>query len=101
MSITVEADFCVDALEQALVKHGRPEIFNTHQGSQFTSETFAGELTKNGVAIRMDGKGSWRDNVLVECFWRNLKDDEVYLRAYKRTSATRALRSAAIWSSTI
>ena len=71
VSITMEADFCVEALEEALAKHGKPEIFNTDQGSQFTSAAFTGVLPKNGIAISMDGKGSWRDNVFVERLWRS------------------------------
>ena len=82
VSITMEADFCVEALEEALAKHGKPEIFNTDQGSQFTSVDFTGVLTKNAIAISMDGKGSWRDNVFVERLWRSVKYEEVYLRAY-------------------
>src|SRR5208337_3269174 len=72
VSITMEADFCVEALEEALAKYDRPEIFNTDQGSQFTSAAFTGVLMKNGVAISMDGKGSWRDNVFVERLWRSV-----------------------------
>ena len=90
VSITMEADFCVEALEEALAKHGRPEIFNTDQGSQFTSEAFTGVLTKNGVAISMDGKGSWRDNVFVERLWRSVKYEQVYLRAYDSVADARA-----------
>ena len=82
VSITMETDFCVEALEEALAKHGKPEIFNTDQGSQFTSVDFTGVLRKNSVAISMDGKGSWRDNVFVERLWRSVKYEEVYLRAY-------------------
>jgi putative transposase len=66
VSISMEADFCIEALEEALAKHGKPEIFNTDQGSQFTSAEFTGMLLKSGIAISMDGKGSWRDNVFVE-----------------------------------
>ena len=77
VSITMEADFCVEALEEALAKHGKPEIFNTDQGSQFTSVAFTGVLLKHGVAISMDGKGSWRDNVFVERLWRSVKYEEV------------------------
>ncbi len=90
LSITMEADFCVEALEEALAKHGRPEIFNTDQGSQFTSEAFTGVLTKNSIAISMDGKGSWRDNVFVERLWRSVKYEEVYLRAYDSVCDARA-----------
>jgi len=82
VSITMEADFCVEALEEAVAKHGRPEIFNTDQGSQFTSEAFTGALIRNTIAISMDGKGSWRDNVFVERLWKSVKYEEVYLRAY-------------------
>ena len=71
VSITMEASFCVAALEDALARHGRPEIFNTDQGSQFTGVAFTGVLVKNGIAISMDGKGAWRDNVFVERLWRS------------------------------
>ena len=81
-SITMEADFCVEALEETLAKYGKPEIFNTDQGSQFTSLDFTGVLTKNAIAISMDGKGSWRDNVFVERLWRSVKYEEVYPRAH-------------------
>jgi len=90
LSITMEVDFCVEALEEALTKHGKPEIFNTDQGSQFSSEAFTGVLIKNGIAISMDGKGSWRDNVFVERLWRSVKYEEVYLRAYESVSDARA-----------
>ena len=80
--ITMEADFCVEALEEALAMHGKPEIFNTDQGSQFSGAAFTGVLIKNDIAISMDGKGAWRDNVFVERFWRSVKYEEVYLRAY-------------------
>ncbi len=90
VSITMEADFCVEALEEALAKHGKPEIFNTDQGSQFTSIDLTRVLLDNGVAISMDGKGAWRDNVLVERLWRSVKYEEVYLRAYDSVSEARA-----------
>jgi putative transposase len=90
VSITMEANFCVEALEEALAKHGRPQIFNTDQGSQFTSQAFTGVLIGNGIAISMDGKGSWRDNVFVERIWRSVKYEEVYLRAYDSVSEARA-----------
>jgi len=90
LSITMEAAFCVEALEEALARHGRPEIFNTDQGSQFTSEAFTGVLTRNGIAISMDGKGAWRDNVFVERLWRSIKYEEVYLRAYDTVAEARA-----------
>jgi putative transposase len=82
VSITMEADFCVEALEEALAKHGRPAIFNTDQGSQFTSEAFTGVLIANKITISMDGKGAWRDNVFVERIWKSVKYEEVYLHAY-------------------
>jgi putative transposase len=90
VSITMEADFCIAALEEAVAKHGRPEIFNTDQGSQFTSEAFTGALIKNEIAISMDGKGSWRDNVFVERLWKSVKYEEVYLRAYDSVADARA-----------
>jgi len=79
VSITMEAGFCIEALEEAVCKHGKPEIFNSDQGSQFTSEAFTGVLLANGIAISMDGKGSWRDNVFVERLWKSVKYEEVYL----------------------
>ncbi len=82
VSITMDTTFCVEALEEAIGKHGRPEIFNSDQGSQFTSEAFTGVLLANGIAISMDGKGSWRDNVFVERLWKSVKYEEVYLKAY-------------------
>lgn len=90
LSITMEADFCVEALREALAKHGRPEISNTDQGSQFTSADFTGVLIENGVAISMDGKGAWRDNVFVERIWKSVKYEEVYLHAYDSVSEARA-----------
>jgi putative transposase len=90
LSITMEAGFCVEALEEALAKHGKPEIFNTDQGSQFTSLAFTGVLIRSDIAISMDGKGSWRDNVFVERLWRTVKYEEVYLRAYETVSEARA-----------
>jgi len=83
LSNTMEAEFCVEVLEDALAKHGRPEIFNSDQGSQFSGAAFTGVLIKNEIAISMDGKGAWRDNVFVERFWRSIKYEEVYLRAYE------------------
>ena len=71
-------------------KHGKPEIFNSDQGSQFTSEAFTGVLEKNGIAISMDGKGAWRDNVFVERLWRSVKYEEVYLKAYDTVAEARA-----------
>ena len=90
VSITLEAAFCVEALEEALARHGPPEIFNTDQGSQLTSHDFTSVLLKAGGAISMDGKGAWRDNVFVERLWRSIKYEEVYLRAYGALSEARA-----------
>ena len=90
LSISMEVDFCLEAVEEALAKYGRPEIFNTDQGSQFTSEAFTGLLRDNGIAISMDGKGAWRDNVFVERLWRSVKYEEVYLRAYDSVGEARA-----------
>ena len=82
----MEAAFCVEILEDALARHGKPDIFNTDQGSQFTGSAFTGVLANNGIAISMDGKGAWRDNVFVERLWRSVKYEEVYLRAYDSVS---------------
>lgn len=90
LSITLTADFCVEALEEALGRHGRPDIFNTDQGSQFTSTDFTQVLKGAEVAISMDGRGAWRDNVFVERLWRSVKYEEVYLRAYASVSEARA-----------
>ncbi len=89
VSITMTTDFCLDALDEALRLHGRPQIFNTDQGSQFTSHAFTEALRSNGIAISMDGKGSWRDNVFVERLWRSVKYEEVYLHAYESVSQVR------------
>ncbi len=89
LSITMEAAFCVETLEDALSRHGKPDIFNTDQGSQFTGAAFTGVLIKNGIAISMDGKGAWRDNVFVERLWRSIKYEEVYLHAYDSVSEAR------------
>ena len=89
LSITMEVEFCVEALEEALARYDRPQIFNTDQGSQFTSETFTDVLVKNHIEISMDGKGAWRDNVFVERFWRTVKYEEVYLRAYDSVGEAR------------
>jgi putative transposase len=90
LSITMEVDFCLEAVEEALARHGRPEIFNTDQGSQFTSEAFTGLLQANAIACSMDGRGAWRDNVFVERLWRSVKYEEVYLRAYDSVGEARA-----------
>ena len=90
VSITLEEDFCVEALEEALSKHGEPEIVNTDQGSQFTGAAFTGVLARHKIAISMDGKGAWRDNVFTERLWRTIKYEEVYLRAYGSVKEARA-----------
>ena len=90
VSITLEVDFCLDAVEEALTRYGRPEIFNTDQGSQFTSARFTGLLLGNAIAVSMDGRGAWRDNVFVERLWRSVKYEEVYLRAYGSVGEARA-----------
>ena len=90
VSITMEVDFCLDAVDEALIRHGRPEIFNTDQGSQFTSTTFTGLLSDHAIRISMDGRGSWRDNVFVERLWRSVKYEEVYLRAYDTVAEARS-----------
>jgi putative transposase len=90
LSITMEVEFCLEAVEEALAKHGKPEIFNTDQGSQFTSAAFTGLLQDNAIRISMDGRGAWRDNVFVERLWRSVKYEEVYLRAYDSVAEARA-----------
>jgi putative transposase len=90
VSITMEASFCKETLKDALARHGRPDIFNTDQGSQFTCEAFTDVLHKHEIKISMDGKGAWRDNVFIERLWRTVKYEEVYLRAYDSVSDARA-----------
>ena len=90
LSITMETAFCIEAVEVALAKYGRPDIFNTDQGSQFTSAAFTGVLLNNAIAISMDGKGSWRDNVFVERIWKSVKYEEVYLKAYASVGEARS-----------
>jgi len=90
LSNTLGADFCVEALEEALSRYGRPEIFNTDQGSQFTSEDFTSTLKDHGITISMDGKGRCMDNIFVERLWRSLKYEEVYLNAYATVAEARA-----------
>jgi putative transposase len=82
VSISMEVTFCIETLNEAIEKYGRPEIFNTDQGSQFTSDAFIDVLKSNGIQISMDGKGRWVDNVMVERLWRSVKYEEVYLKAY-------------------
>ena len=90
VSIDMAADFCIEAVEDALAKYGRPTIFNTDQGSQFTSGDFTRVLLDHRIEISMDGKGAWRDNVFVERIWRSVKYEEVYLRAYGGVAEARA-----------
>jgi putative transposase len=89
VSITMEVASCLEAVEEALARHGRPEIFNTDQGSQFTSAAFTGLLLDNDIAISMDGKGAWRDNVFVERLWRSVKYEEVPQGLRQRRRGTR------------
>ena len=89
LSNTMDSDFCVEALEEALALHRCPEIFNTDQGSQFTSEDFTDVLKSHDIQISMDGKRRWIDNVMVERLWRSLKYEEVYLKAYESVADAR------------
>ena len=90
LSNTLTADFCLDAVSEAIACHGRPEIFNTDQGSQFTGAEFTGLLKEHQIQISMDGKGCWRDNVFVERLWKSVKYEEVYLKAYDNVTAAKA-----------
>jgi putative transposase len=90
VSNTMDVEFCIEALEEALARFGRPEIFNTDQGSQFTSPRFTGILQRAGVRISMDGRGRWMDNVFIERLWRSLKYECVYLHAFETGSELRA-----------
>ncbi len=89
VSITMDVEFCVEAVEEAIAKYGAPEILNTDQGSQFTSQAFTGILKENHIRISMDGKGAWRDNVFIERLWRTVKYEHVYLHAYESVSQAR------------
>ena len=95
VSITMETDFCVEALTEAMERYGQPEIFNTDQGVQFTSASFIDELADRGVRISMDGKGRYLDNIFIERLWRSLKYEEVYLKAYG--SVAEARRNLGEW----
>jgi len=95
LSNTLDARFCVDALDEALARFGRPEIFNTDQGSQFTSAAFTGRLASAGIRISMDGRGRWMDNVFIERLWRSLKYEDVYLKGYADGREARA--GIALW----
>ena len=90
LSNSLSADFCVEALDEAIAKFGVPEIFNTDQGAQFTSAEFIGMLKRHQIRISMDGRGRWRDNVFIERLWKSIKYEEVYLHACENVSAARA-----------
>jgi putative transposase len=90
VSITMDVHFCLEALEEAIALHGAPDIMNTDQGSQFTSQAFTGLLKKHGIRISMDGKGAWRDNVFIERLWRSVKYEEIYLHADDTVADSRA-----------
>ena len=90
VSNTLDVEFCIEALEEALARFGRPEIFNTNQGSQFTSSRFTGVLREAAVRISMDGRGRWMDNVFIERLWRSLKYECVYLHGFETGSELRA-----------
>jgi putative transposase len=89
LSNSLDSSFCVDALEEAIHRYGKPEIFNSDQGSQYTSDAFTSVLIDKKVRISMDGKGAWRDNVFVERLWRSVKYEEVYLKAYESMADAR------------
>ena len=90
LSNTMDTSFCIAALEEALARHGKPRVFNTDQGSQFTSQAFTGRLTAAGVAISMDGRGRFMDNIFIERLWRSIKYEEVHLKAYADGREARA-----------
>lgn len=89
LSNTLDFSFCTEALEEAIMKYGKPEIFNTDQGCQFTSDAFTGILKNHGINISMDGKGRWLDNVFIERLWRSVKYEDVYLKAYSSITEAR------------
>jgi putative transposase len=89
LSNTLDVSFCNDALEEAIRKHGIPDIFNSDQGSQFTSEEFTGILISHCIKISMDGRGRWMDNVFIERLWRSVKYEDIYLKAYKSIAEVR------------
>jgi putative transposase len=89
LSITMETNFCVEALQEAIQKHGTPEIFNTDQGVQFTAEAFTSVLKNNKIQISMDGRGRYLDNIFIERLWRSLKYEEIFLRAYEKVEEAR------------
>lgn len=89
LSNTLDPSFCTEALEEALKNYGTPEIFNTDQGSQFTSEAFRGILSSRGIKVSMDGKGRWMDNVFIERLWKSVKYEEIYLKGYRSIAEAR------------
>lgn len=89
LSNSLTTDFCIEAVEEAIQRHGKPAIFNTDQGSQFTSQEFVGLIQGHGIRVSMDGKGRWVDNVFVERLWKSVKYEEVYLHAYDSVSQAR------------
>ena len=93
LSNSLDSSFCVDALEEAIHRYGKPEIFNSDQGCQFTSTSFTETLLDQDIRISMDGKGAWRDNVFVERLWRTVKYEHVYLHAYDSTSEAKTKTS--------
>jgi putative transposase len=90
LSNTLDASFCIEALEEAIRTYGTPEIFNTDQGSQFTSDDFTGILKNHGIKISMDGTGRWIDNVFIERLWRSVKYQDIYLKAYRSIGELKA-----------
>lgn len=90
LSNTMDVEFCIEAVDEAMARHGRPDIFNTDQGSQFTSPRFTGLLTAAGIRVSMDGRGRWMDNVFIERLWRSMKYECVYLHAFETGSEVRA-----------
>jgi len=90
LSNTMDVSFCVSALEEAIARFGKPDIFNTDQGSQFTSQAFTGRLESAGIKISMDGRGRWMDNVFIERLWRSLKHEDIYLKGYSDGREARA-----------
>lgn len=89
LSNTLDVSFCIEALEEAILKYGSPEIFNSDQGSQFTSEAFTDILSASGIRISMDGRGRWMDNIMIERLWKSVKYEDVYLKAYESIPAVR------------
>jgi len=89
VSNTLDTSFCREALEEALLKYGKPDIFNTDQGSQFTSDAFTDILIHNNIRISMDGRNRWRDNIFIERLWKTVKYEEVYLKAYESITHAR------------